>query len=114
MGSKQGILKELRTIPGVGESISEDLWSIGIRSVAQLKNKSPEKLYRLLCEKTGMRQDPCVLYVFRCAVYYASNTRHKPELLKWWNWKNSKPRDRFTADRADKGIEVASCLEQKS
>ncbi|NIV18422.1 MAG: pathogenicity locus, partial [Woeseiaceae bacterium] len=26
------------------------------------------------------------LYVFRCAVYYASEEDHDPELLKWWNW----------------------------
>ncbi len=24
-----------------------------------------------------------LLYVFRCAVYYASNDIHNPELLKW-------------------------------
>jgi len=29
-----------------------------------------------------------VLYTFRCAVYYASNSNHDPEKLKWWNWKN--------------------------
>jgi hypothetical protein len=28
------------------------------------------------------------LYTFRCAVYYASNKRHNPKLLKWWNWKD--------------------------
>jgi hypothetical protein len=32
--------------------------------------------------------DRCVLYVFRCAVYYANNKTHDPELLKWWNWKD--------------------------
>ncbi|MGA3073400.1 MAG: helix-hairpin-helix domain-containing protein, partial [Bryobacteraceae bacterium] len=30
----------------------------------------------------------CVLYVFRCAVYFASEAEHDPELLKWWNWKD--------------------------
>ena len=33
-------------------------------------------------------QDRCVLYAFRCAVYYASHTTHDPNLLKWWNWKD--------------------------
>jgi hypothetical protein len=32
--------------------------------------------------------DRCMLNVFRCAVYYASNDIHDPELLKWWNWKD--------------------------
>jgi hypothetical protein len=30
-----------------------------------------------------------MLYVFRCAVYYASNETHEPERLKWWNWNYS-------------------------
>ncbi len=34
--------------------------------------------------------DRCVLYVFRCANYYAAHKRHDPELLKWWNWKDEK------------------------
>ncbi|HCF85169.1 MAG TPA: hypothetical protein DEV72_08210, partial [Ktedonobacter sp.] len=29
------------------------------------------------------------LYVFRCAVYYAPNEQHEPQLLKWWHWKDS-------------------------
>ncbi|NMB56563.1 pathogenicity locus, partial [Candidatus Beckwithbacteria bacterium] len=32
-------------------------------------------------------QDRCLLYVFRCAVYYAKGGRD-PEKLKWWNWKD--------------------------
>ena len=36
----------------------------------------------------GGYMDRCVLYVFRCAVYYARNEEHDPDLLKWWNWKS--------------------------
>ena len=97
MRIKPEIIKELRTIPGVGKSIAEDLWpanrslgvgwNLGIRSVSDLKNKDPEKLYEQLCELHGTQVDRCMLYVFRCAVYFASTKKHKPELLKWWNWK---------------------------
>ena len=87
---KQSVLKEFEQIPGVGKKISLDLWCMGLRSVEDLKNNSPEKLYRDLCEKQGGHVDRCMLYVFRCAVYYASNKRHDPELLKWWNWKDDK------------------------
>jgi len=83
-------LKDLQQVPGVGKEISKDLWRIGISSVKDLKNKNPEKLYKNLCDQTGTSVDKCVLYVFRCAVYYASNEKHDPELLKWWNWKNRK------------------------
>jgi hypothetical protein len=81
-------LKELQEIPGVGKSISGDLWELGIRHIDDLKGKDPEKLYARRCTQVGTRIDPCLLYVFRGAVYYASHTRHDPELLKWWNWKN--------------------------
>jgi len=82
------VLKDLQVIPGVGSSIAADLYELGIRRVADLKGKDPEKLYTRRCNQVGMRIDPCLLYVFRCAVYFASTTHHNPELLKWWNWKD--------------------------
>jgi hypothetical protein len=85
---KQLSLRRLQEIPGVGKSISLDLWELGIRRVADLKGRDPEKLYAKRCTQAGTRIDPCLLYVFRGAVYYASHTRHDPELLKWWNWKD--------------------------
>ncbi len=77
----------LTSIPGVGKSIAGDLIELGINRVSDLKNRDPQELYDLLCTKKG-HQDRCLLYVFRCAIYFASNTNHKPELLKWWNWKD--------------------------
>ncbi len=81
------VLKELRRIPGVGASIAADLYSLDIHSVNDLRSKDPEELYLKLCAIRGMHIDRCVLYVLRCAVYFASYERHDPELLKWWNWK---------------------------
>jgi hypothetical protein len=78
----------LRIIPGIGESIADDLRDIGIRSVADLKGKDPQKLYELSNQHAGSVQDRCLLYTFRCAVYYASHTKHDPEKLKWWNWQD--------------------------
>ena len=80
---------ELQVIPGVGPSISRDLRKLGYESVTSLANQDPEAMYRRLSDISGY-QDRCVLYVFRCAVYYASNDDHDPDLLKWWNWKDSK------------------------
>lgn len=81
-------LKELQTIPGVGKSIAEDLWDMGFRSPADLKGLDPEKMYLDFQKMRGDSVDRCMLYVFRCAVYYASEKYHDPELLKWWNWKD--------------------------
>jgi len=88
MPSKQSVLQELKKIPGVGKSIAEDLWNLDIRATEELKDQNPEILYERLCAQQGMKVDRCMLYVFRCAVYYASNQVHDPEMLKWWNWKD--------------------------
>lgn len=83
--SKQ--IGQLTEIPGVGKSIARDLKNLGIYEVKDLKNKDPEKLYELSNNLAGVRQDRCLLYVFREAVYYAEGGRDK-EKLKWWNWKD--------------------------
>lgn len=80
-------LKRLQIIPGVGPSIAQDLVDLGISQVRDLKGRSPEELYTAHCGRVGHAVDRCLLYVFRCAVYFASRERHDPEKLKWWNWK---------------------------
>jgi hypothetical protein len=79
---------DLQTIPGIGPSLAQDLRDLGIRRVADLERRDPERLYARLNRLRGVRQDLCVLYAFRCAVYYARTPRPKAELLKWWNWKD--------------------------
>jgi hypothetical protein len=83
-------LKDLQAIPGVGPNIAGHLWKIGIRSVEDLKDRDPEKLYQALCKREKAVVDRCALYVCRCAVYYASNKKHAPKKLLWWNWKDKK------------------------
>ncbi len=84
---KQIALKDFRKIPGVGAKIAGDLWSLGYRSLAELKGRDPEEMYAAFCELQGRQVDICMLYVFRCAVYFATEETYQPELLKWWNWK---------------------------
>jgi hypothetical protein len=85
--SKALAIKGLMQIPGVGISIANDLINIGITNIEHLKNQDPEWLYHKSNEFAGCVQDRCLLYVFRCAVYYASESHHDKEKLKWWNWK---------------------------
>jgi len=82
---------DLQEIPGVGPRIAEDLQSLGVRRVTDLEGADPEQLYRRICEKRRKTLDRCLLYVFRCAVYYASTPKPRPQLLKWWNWKDGSP-----------------------
>lgn len=79
---------ELQRIPGVGQKIAQDFRELGIAAVQDLVGQDPDILYQRLCQLQGMKVDRCMLYVFRCAVYYASTSHPDPELLKWWNWKD--------------------------
>jgi len=85
---KSLVLKEFRMIPGVGKKIAEDFYNLDFRSVAELANRNPEEIYFRLCNLEGKEIDRCMLYVIRCAVYFASHQTHDPELLKWWKWKD--------------------------
>jgi hypothetical protein len=84
----------LQTIPGIGKSLERDLLDLGYHSVDELKLEDPEVMYQKLMELRGEHIDRCVLYVFRCAVYYSNNETRDKELLKWWNWKDSKMKER--------------------
>lgn len=86
---KQAVPKDLVQIPGVGKCISHDLRCIDIHTMDDLKGLDAEWLYQKLCAFKASPVDRCVLYVFRCAIYYVENTQHDPRLLKWWNWKDN-------------------------
>ena len=88
--TKQDSITELTKIPGVGKSLATDLWNIGIKKIADLKGRDPYDLYDLSNLFAGEVQDRCVLYVFKCAVYFANTPVEEQESdkLKWWNWKD--------------------------
>jgi hypothetical protein len=88
-GSRVSPKDELQAIPGVGPSIAKDLRAIGIERVGDLRGQDPERLYARSNARRGVIQDRCLLYVFRCAVYFATTRRPSPEKLKWWNWKDT-------------------------
>ena len=90
--NKELIIENLRKIPGVCPSIANDLYRIGICNIDDLKNKNPETLYEQSNKEAGIIQDRCLLYVFRCAVYYAKTpaSQRENDKLNWWNWKDSK------------------------
>jgi Pathogenicity locus len=85
---KNRILKELQTIPSIGKACALDLWNIGIRSIGDLEGQNPKKLYEKLNRITGIKHDICMLYTFRCAVYFATESHHEREKLNWWYWKD--------------------------
>ena len=88
--NERPVVNDLKKIPGIGENMQRHLEDIGIHCIADLKGKDPEELYHLDCLKKGFQDDRCVLYVFRCAVYFAEHSERDPEKLKWWYWKDKK------------------------
>ncbi|MFW6374319.1 MAG: helix-hairpin-helix domain-containing protein [Thermodesulfobacteriota bacterium] len=85
------VLRDFRDIPGVGEKIARDFYDMGFRSKSELVGQDPEDLYQRLNRLKGVTVDRCMLYVFRCAVYYVSTRHPDPEKCKWWHWKDPAP-----------------------
>ena len=70
----------LRDIPNVGPATVKDLVSIGITTPAQLMGQDPYTLYDRICDKAGVRMDPCVYDVMIAAVRYMEGAPNRP----WW------------------------------
>jgi hypothetical protein len=79
-------LRQLTDLPNIGPAMAKDLELIGITTPKQLVGKDPLKLYLVLCRKSGIRHDPCVLDVFMSVTSFMSGDEPKP----WWA---------FTAER---------------
>ena len=75
------------TIPGIGPNLAQDLLDPGFTEAAEIRGQDPERMFEDLGQLRGERVDRCVLYAFRCAVYFVSNESSEAELLKWWHWK---------------------------
>lgn len=84
----------LQHLISVGPAFVRDFELLGVRSVAQLARRRPEKLYEGLCRITGQAQDICCLDVFRAAVAQARNPLLPVEQCQWWYWsRQRKERD---------------------
>jgi len=78
--------RQLSDLISIGPAMLRDFDMLGIHSVAQLAKQEPRKMYERLNEKTGQRQDPCVLDTFCAAVAQARNPRLPAEQCQWWYW----------------------------
>ena len=88
ISDKEKVLRQLQSIPGIGKACSLDLWNIGIRDISDLAGQNPSVLYDKLNIHSGVRHDICMLYTFRCAVYFATEANHERKKLNWWYWKD--------------------------
>jgi len=78
--------KNLGDLISIGPAMLRDFELLGIRSVAQLAQQDPEKMYAKLGRVARQHQDICVLDVFRAAVAQARNPQLPAEECQWWYW----------------------------
>jgi nucleotidyltransferase/DNA polymerase involved in DNA repair len=78
--------RELDDLISVGPAMVRDFALLGIRTVAQLARRDPQRLYQQLGRIAAQHQDICVLDTFRAAVAQARNPRLPAEQCQWWWW----------------------------
>jgi hypothetical protein len=83
MASKE---RRLADLASVGPAMLRDFELLGIRSVAQLSRRDPEKMYEDVCRRSGQSVDICCLDVFRAAVAQARDPHLPEEQRRWWYW----------------------------
>ena len=78
--------RTLDSLTSVGKATLRDFQLLGVRSVADLARRNPERLYSELCAKKGTLIDPCCLDVFSAAVAQAKNPNLPKEERQWWTY----------------------------
>ena len=84
--------REVKDLVSVGPAMLEDFELLGIHSVAQLKKRSPQRLYRDLCRLRNQVIDPCCLDTFVAAVAQAKDPNLPIEQRQWWYWSRVRKR----------------------
>ena len=78
--------RQLKDLVSIGPAMLKDFELLGISSVAQLRRRSPQRMYKELCRLRGQRIDPCCLDVFVAAVAQAKDPQLPIEKRQWWYW----------------------------
>ena len=78
--------QQLSDLVSIGPAMLRDFELLGVRTVAQLARRNPEKMYEKLCQVTGQAKDICCLDVFRAGVAQAKNPNLPIEQRLWWHW----------------------------
>ncbi|HEX3145500.1 MAG TPA: helix-hairpin-helix domain-containing protein [Pyrinomonadaceae bacterium] len=85
--------RQLKDLVSVGPAMLEDFELLGVQTVAQLRRRSPQRMYRDLCRIRGQRIDPCCLDTFMAAVAQARDPELPIEQRQWWYWSRVRKRE---------------------
>jgi len=78
----------LENLPNIGRAMAADLRLLGIERPQDLVGRDPLALFRALEERTGHRQDPCVLDTFMAVIDFMSGGAPRP----WWAFTGERQR----------------------
>lgn len=81
-------LARLTDLPNIGQAGAADLELLGIHTAAQLVGRDPLVMYATLCEKTGVRHDPCVIDVFMSITRFMDGEAPR----SWWAFTEERKR----------------------
>lgn len=84
-------LTSLTDLPNIGKAGEADLKMLGIFTPEDLVGKCPYQMHELLCLKTKVMHDPCVIDVFISITRFMNGEDPKP----WWA---------YTAERKEKRV----------
>ena len=84
--------RQLKDLVSVGPAMLEDFELLAVHTVAQLRRRSPERMYRELCRIRKQTIDPCCLDVFVAAVAQAKDPELPIEQRQWWYWSRVRKR----------------------
>ncbi len=91
-------LVKLTDLPNIGKAGAEDLRLLGIHEPRQLIGRNAFEMHELLCQKTGIRHDPCVIDVFISITRFMNGEEAQP----WWKF--TEERKQISKSRASKTI----------
>ena len=78
--------REFQQLGSIGPAGALDLLQLGFRRIDELRGQDPNLLHARLCELTGVRQDPCVEDVLRCAIAQAEVAELPDKWKQWFHW----------------------------
>ena len=78
--------RQLKDLVSIGPAMLEDFDLLGVHSVAQLRRRSPQRMYRELRRIKKQLIDPCCLDTFVAAVAQARDPNLPIEQRQWWYW----------------------------
>jgi hypothetical protein len=78
--------RQLKDLGSIGPAMLQDFELLGVHSVAQLRRRSPQRMYRELCRIKKQVIDPCCLDTFVAAVAQAKDPNLPIEQRQWWYW----------------------------